>query len=353
MITILLAVLVAADDFDRLEGRPLADVTKTVKGRDRLSSSELGRLPNVLAGVRSPVVIVKTDEGNYCRMLVSPALRKAPGGKGEPVPILVIERFDTFEYGPATKKIARGRDLTVFDGFRVDLDSGGVVPEGQGEDIVFQASGDGGPKLVGVKPGSLFTLEKNPLPEAAGTNAPSAGRTVLPKDFAGAFRLFANGQTSGRLDLTVDEDGVLGGRFRSDQTGGSYKVSGQAAAESPNRVRFSIDLPRARQEFDGYLFGEGKGAITGSYDLQGHAFGFLALRDGGRVAPDEADAAREPIAAERPGQVAIDVAGPGRFVVEGKTLDAAALVEMMKKAVSAEPSAWALVRARETSPIRR
>jgi hypothetical protein len=342
--TILLGGLARADDFDRLEGQVLSGVPKSADAskREQLTTADLGTLPNVLVGTRSPLVVVKTDEANHARLLVSPALRQPPGGKGEPFPILVIERFETFEGNTATKRLAKGRELTLFDGFRFDLDSGQVVPEGQGGDVQFLAGGEGGPRLVALKGASMFTLAKSPLAAAKVANQPSSGRSVLKGDFAGTYRLFANGQTSGRLDLEVDNDGVVTGRFRSDQTGGAYKVTGQAGIDPANKLRFAVELPRARQEFEGFLFVEGKGAISGSFTLLERPFGFFAVRQGATLSPDGEDAG-DKIEEARPGKIVIEVKVDSMSIGD-KTGDSDLIAGAMKAALAADPATWALLR---------
>ncbi|MDB5349834.1 MAG: hypothetical protein JWN86_1081 [Planctomycetota bacterium] len=349
-----LATLSFADDFDRLEGPSLSGIPKHADSmaRESLTIVELGALPNILAGARSPFLVVKTDEGNYARLLVSPALRKPPGGQGEPIPILIVERFDTFEGNSATRRIARGRDLTLFDGFRLDLDSGQVVPDGQGGDLQFVGKGESGARLTATKPAQIFTLAKTPLPTSAGGSKPSVGRTIAPEDFAGTYRLFANGQSSGRLELKVGEGGGVTGRFRSDQTGGAYKVTGDVGKDSPNRIRFSAELPRTRQEFDGLLFLDGKGAISGSYTLLDRTFGFFAVREGGTYLPDGEDLGGKGIEAERPAKVVVDLTSAG-CTLAGKSLDDARLATAMKAAVNAEPSSWAQIRVAKDVPAGR
>ncbi len=345
LLSLLAITLLAADDFDHLEGLALAGVVKSAEATRHVSLTitELGNLPNVLAGVKSPVVVVKTDEGNPARLMVSPALRKPPGGQGEPIPVLIVERFDTFEAGPATRRLARGRDLMLFDGFRLDLDSGQVVPEGQGGDIQFVSAGDGGPRLIAVKGASVFTLAKSPLGTVGKPRRPSPGRAVLKSDFTGRYRLVANGQSSGRLDLDVDPSGAVSGRFRSDQTGASYKVTGQAGSEAPNTLRMAVELPRARQEFVGYLFVEGKGAIAGSFELLGREFGFFAIREGGMLTPDGEELAQGAEAESKTKRVTIVVAADGA-TIDGKAVDDAAVAATMRDALAADPSAGALVR---------
>ncbi len=267
LLTLALATTAAADEFDRLEGRVLAEIPRgdDVSAHESLSGEDLVLLPNVLSDTRAALVVVKTDQGNLARLLLTPAFRKAADGSDSVVPILVLERFDTFEAGPATSILARGRDLVLFDGFRFDLDTGQVVPEGQGGDLQFQgAEKPSDQKLIATGGAKLFTLKASPLGDQAGPGQPSRGRNVVPTDFAGRYRLVANGQWTGTLELEVGPDGVVNGRFRSDQTGSSYRVTGQAGEESANFVRFSVIFPRSRQEYEGRLFTEGKGAIAGT-----------------------------------------------------------------------------------------
>ncbi len=339
MLAVILLLIGIVDDFDRLEGPALSGIAKSADAtkRDHLSISDLGNLPNVLEGSRSPLIIVKTDEVNPARLLVSPALRKPPGGQGEPVPILVIEKFDTFEAGPATRRIARGRDVILFDGFRLDLDSGQVVPDGQGGDIQFLATGEGGPRLVALKPATMYTLTKSPLAKEIKANQPTSGRTIAKSDFSGLFRLYANGQTSGRLELQVEEGGAVNGRFRSDQTGGAYKVTGQAGGESANKIRLAIEFPRTRQEFDGFLFVEGKGAITGSFLLLDKPYGFFAVRDGGTLVADGEDVGKTTFDETKPGKFVIIITSKGSSM-EGKPIEEAAILVAFKSALAADPS---------------
>src|SRR5690349_8257695 len=102
----LAALLLAAsaaggDEIDRIDGETLLQLVRSpdAKPLTRLSVSEIARLPIVLHDSRAALLVATTDGGNLARMLVSVALRKAPGGGGEPVPVLVLERFDTFEAG--------------------------------------------------------------------------------------------------------------------------------------------------------------------------------------------------------------------------------------------------------------
>src|SRR5204863_78764 len=122
--------------------------------------------------------------------------------------------------------------------------------------------------------------------------------------------------------------------FRSDQTGTAYKVTGQVPPDTPNKILFSVQLPRARLEFDGRLWTDGKGAMAGTVSLSDREFGFFALREGGTLAPVGEDA-RLLIGDERPGrhEVALTVVNGStesyNLDLDAKALDAAALTDAL------------------------
>ncbi len=289
------AALANADQFESLDGPTLIRTLKgpVVTPRQSLGVGDIGAMPRRLRDSRSALVLVRTGAGNPARLLLTPELRKPPPGEGEPTAVLVVERLDTFDAGDPAQRLASRRDVVLFDGLPVDLDSGQVVPPGPkfGGDLVFR-TGDGDPRLEPVGGCQLVHLESSPAARRSRrAPRPSPGRAILAGDFAGRFRLFANGQWSGTLDLKVEAKGVVAGQFRSDLHGTAYAVTGQVVAAEPRQVRFAVALPRARQEFDGYLFGEGKGAMAGTVTLLDRTFGFFAIRDGGRTPPNPATSA--------------------------------------------------------------
>ena len=278
-----LAAPAVADDFDRLQGRLLEAIAELPENdaRDRLSLEDLSALPNILEGVRSPVLIVRTDQGNPCRLIAAPGFRPPPTASGnidaEPAPILILERFATFEAGGGTApdRLASDDNVILFDGFRYDLDTGQVVPEGQGGDLVFKVDDAKGPLLEPIGSARLFTLaEPPPFPE--NSEGPSPG-PVAPDDYDGRFELHADGTLSGLLELTIDGR-VVTGRFRSDESGRSFEVLGTVDAEPEPSIRFAILFPRTRHEFNGRLFSEGKAAMAGTVVMTDRERGFYAVR---------------------------------------------------------------------------
>jgi hypothetical protein len=288
-----------------------------------------------------------TDQANHSVFLVSPALRRAPGSVKDPVPVLVLERFATFDGSNLATRLARGKDLILFDGFQVDLDSGQVVPEEQGGDLRFRVGPDG-PGLEAVGMARLYTLSRAPLPAAGSAAAPSLGRSVLARDFAGRYRLFANGQWSGTLDLKVDGAGAVSGRFRSDTSGAAYGLTGQVSTTVPHKVTFRVKLPRTQQDYEGFLWTEGKGALAGTLTMLDQSYGFFALREGGRFGPEGEEVG--PVArgaqAGAPGRRTV-VLRKGEYTLDGQPRTDQELTDALRRSLEADPQTWVLLQVPE------
>jgi len=339
---------VRADQFEQLDGPTLA---RAIKGADAtarpsLTFAEIGAMPALLRDTRSALVLARSGDGNPARLLLVPELRKPSFGTGQPFPVLVVERLDAFDASDPSTRLATRRDVVLYDGFHLDLDSGQVVPEGQGGDVVFRSRGEGGPRLEAEGESRLFTLGQAPPLDTSRGPQPTPGRAIVPADFAGRYRLFANGQWSGTLDLKVEARGVVTGRFRSDLHGTAYPVTGQVAADSAGKLRFAIALPRARQEFDAYLWGEGKGAMAGTLTLLDRTYGFFAVREGGRYAPEGRDLGPlEATDADRPGRHLVDVRGPAEIRLDARPVTLAELTASLKAIDHPDPAHWVLIRA--------
>jgi hypothetical protein len=276
------------DEFGRLEGGSFFELMNgtDAHAQPSLTFRELEALPTVLRDERAALVVAKTDQGNLTKILASPGLRKLKTSEkdGGLVPVLILERFETIDAGDRRSLKARGKDVMLFDGFQYDLDAGQVVPEGLGGDVVFLANAPDGPRLAPLSGSRLYTLDKSlhglvPIP-----GTPSAGRAVLPGDFAGRYKLMANGQWSGTLTLAVDPTGTVTGHFRSDRNGSAYPVTGKVASEVPQKIDFSVQFPRARQSYEGFLWTEGKNAIAGSVSMLDRPYSFIAVREGKSLA---------------------------------------------------------------------
>jgi hypothetical protein len=284
----LVAATTRGGEFDRVEGDLLGRIVAGdgVTPRQSLGLRAIEGLPAALRDTRSAFLIVKTGQGNLARILAVPGLRKPPEGEGEAVPVFVLERFDTFVPGKSGSRLARGAGVILFDGFQIDLDSGQIVPRGQGGDLEFQKGDADGPALKTLGQSTLYTLTKPVALDVAATG-PSPGKMVIPGDFTGRFQLSADGRWTGLLQLEAAPDHKLTGQFRSDANGTSYAISGTVSADVPNRATFTIQFPRTVQEYDAYLATEGKNALAGTFVMLGRTFGFHAIREGTRPVPIE------------------------------------------------------------------
>ncbi len=273
-----------ADEFGRLDGAPLFDIPGRAGTRSpaALSFRDLEALPSALPGERAAFLIVKTDHGNLAKILVSSAFKKLSGTDqaASTVPVIVVERFETIDSLDRRSFKARGKGVTLFDGFQFDLDSGQVVPDRAGGDVRFTAKAPGEPSLAAVSPSTLYVLEQPLSPSPPEAGRPSPGRAILPGDFSGRFDLVADGQWSGRLELSVDALGAVTGFFRSERNGSSYPVKGTAADGVPQRIRFEVRFPRASQSYDGLIWSEGKNVIAGTVTMLDHLYSFIAIREG-------------------------------------------------------------------------
>lgn len=280
LVFVLVTTPARADDFERLEGEILTNITRAGEPlpQPSIGMPELARIPRVLRDTRATLLIVRTDLGNVARVLIDFGLRQPEGA--EAVPILILDRFDTFETGASGDRLARGRGLQLFDGFRLDLDTGQVVPEGHGGDLRFEAKADGGPLLWFEGDAKAYVLTRSPFATDAATTGPSPGRAVVPADFRGRYHLAIGGQWSGPLDLEVDDQAQVTGRFRSNETGSSYRVAGQVSRVPPNQIDLVIRFPRSELTLSGWLFADGKAAFAGSASFLERPIGFYALREG-------------------------------------------------------------------------
>ncbi len=272
-----------ADDFDLYTNSALSKLTSSDGATqvEKVSLAEILRAKPVLANENASFLVVRTDDANWAKLLVRQSIRKQ--GDGE-VPIVHIQRFHCLRPGTERGRLAAGKDVYLFDGFQFNLDIGQVVPDGGGGDIEFRRDGKDG-FLLPVGKAKLFRITKPLVAETSEQTGPSAG-PVVPEDFAGNFRLLANGKWSGRLIIHVTKSSEVVGSYVSDQTGADYPVKGFVARPA-HHIKFNIELPMAKQEFDGHLWTQGKNVFAGTMTLLENQFGFVAVREETELMPKE------------------------------------------------------------------
>jgi hypothetical protein len=266
-----------ADAFDHYINTVLARApdSPAVKRLERLTAAELADHDGVLPNVPGVVLIVRTNENRFSKLLVQRARQKI--GQGS-LAILLVERFVTYREGEEKTVLAEGKNVRLFHDFRFSLDLGQVVPEAAGGDLRFVATEDRF-QVEPVGKAELFVLTK-PMPEATPKKAAKLeiGAAFEPRYFNGRYKIYDDGRRSGTLVLQVGEGSEVTGSYYSDKDGQKYEVTGKIGSP-PHSIQFTVALPRTSQVFQGWLFtGDGR-ALVGSSRLQERETGFYALRE--------------------------------------------------------------------------
>jgi hypothetical protein len=267
----------AADPFDLYTNPVLARVPKAdgALAVAQLSREQIIDNDRILKGVAGSFLVVKTNDNRWSKLLVQYAKHKTAEGKT--VPMVSIERFVTFKEGQDRAVQAASQNVSLYPGFRFNLDLGQVVPEELGGDLRFVADGDKN-YLEALGKAKVYLVTK-PLPEAAPpkTEKVVVGEKFEPKYFNGTYQLHDDGRRSGKLTLKVNEEGGVTGTYVSDKDGTTYDLRGRIGVPQ-HGIEFTVQFPRAEQSFKGWLFTADARAITGSSRLNEREAGFYAVR---------------------------------------------------------------------------
>ncbi len=250
---------------------PAADGVKEVK---QLTVSLLADNDGAIPGISGALVVVRTNEGRFSKLLVQPGRQKV-GDKT--IPILIVDRYVTYREGEEQAIEATGRRLHLFDGFHLSLDMGQIVPGALGGDLRFVAkNGSGYGEPVGKA--KLYLVTK-PLPgaEPKKLETLTVGEKLDKVYFNGTYKLYDDGRRSGKLVLKVEDSGKVTGAYYSDKDGRKYDVAGQIGSPI-HAIQFTIKFPRTEQVFSGWLFTGDAKALTGSSRLERREAGFYAIR---------------------------------------------------------------------------
>ncbi len=165
-------------------------------------------------------------------------------------------------------------------------------------------------------------------------------------DFIGSYYLIANGQWLGNLEIDVKAGGEVTGRFRSDLNGSVYPVSGNIAADKPQRIGFTIQFPRAQQVYDGLLWTAGKNVIAGTFTMLERPYSFVAVRDGASLAGSDLELEPSQDLPQSPGRrVVIALQNDSdRVTVDGVSRTPTELVESLTRAIKDNRATEVLLR---------
>jgi hypothetical protein len=268
--------LAHADAFDLYTNDLLGKIPKAdgVRQVNELTPEMLVEHQRVLPDTRPAFIVVKTNEGRFSKLLVQ------AGGQrigDTTLPILVVERFVTFKEGEERTILAEGKNVRLFQDFHFNLDLGQVVPATVGGDIRLVVT-ENKTYVEPIGKAEIYLVTK-PLAEAAPRKADKVivGATFERQYFSGVYKLFDDGRRSGKLVLKVGPGGDVDGWYYSDKDGAKYEVTGKVGDPS-HAIKFRVQLPRAAQEFQGWMFtGDGR-AICGVSKLLEREAGFYAVR---------------------------------------------------------------------------
>lgn len=261
-----------ADVFERQTAAQVKQFIEKGEAVSKISLEASAKLKPLSATVSSPCLLIKTDEGNFAKALVSWGVRK---GQGKLTPVLLIERYATYRQDRLDLTAANGKDIMLFPGFGFNFDIGQVVPKGQGADIEFtedsvlESFGDA--KIV------TLTGSQLPAPDPTRKHDPAANAEVVPQDFTATWKVNADGRWLGEWRLKVNDGGHATGTFVSDESRNSYDLSGQIGGTAHN-LKLDVFLANTQMAVEAYLWTKDKSMMAGTVTLSGRKFGFVATR---------------------------------------------------------------------------
>jgi uncharacterized protein YndB with AHSA1/START domain len=299
------ASALALDEFDRHTSKDLRQAAEKNAAVPTLSSGQATKLKTLGPRIEHACVVVRTSDGNWAKALVSWGFRKGKeggkdGGKDVLVPIAVLERYVTYDRDRGDVTLAHGRNVMLFPGYEFDFDIGQIVPADSGGDLRFTPQR----LLAAIDKAKLHPLDGSVLPATPPDKYdPQDHADVRPRDFAGTWRVNADGRWVGTWEIDVHAEGQVSGRYTSDETKGSFAIRGRITeTDLRHRLRFDVEFAAAVQQYDLYLWTTDKSTMAGTTTLISRTFGVVAERLPADAAPKAKSEKSEPAgksAAER------------------------------------------------------
>ena len=271
------AFTVGQDRFDSYTRPALSKLigSETMLVRKSISVQELAEYDRVLPKITASFLVIKTNGNRICKLQVAAGKQKV--GDDRFLPVLIIEKFVTFKDGEERAIASTGAGMTLYPGFRLNLDLGQIVPgDLQGDLFVRSESGQMIAEPLGKA--QMWQAVQNlpdPFPNQPGKPVP--GDKFLAEHWNGSFFLHDDGRRSGTLDLKVDSQGEVNGSYFSAKDGSKYEVRGKTGP-APHAIQFGIRFPRTEQIYQGCIFTGDLSAIAGTSKFGDRETAFYAIR---------------------------------------------------------------------------
>ena len=263
----------AIDVFDRHDAAILKQVVEAGAAVTEVTQAQVAKLKPLARDIDSTCLIVETNGGNLAKVLVSWGFRKQRQAE-KPTPVLMLDRYVTYEQGRGDTSLANGTNVMIFPGFKFDFDLGQIVPEGFDADIEFTDKG----ALRCLDTVKIHTVNGSQLPATeAAAPVKKTAELISPEDFSGVWKVDGDGRWIGEWDLSVNEQGEASGKFLSAETKSSYPIVGQIGGQ-PHQIKLQIQFNNAIQVVEAYLWTKDKSKLAGSFSLAGKKFGISATR---------------------------------------------------------------------------
>jgi hypothetical protein len=276
----LLAGAARADAFDHYINPVLDKLVegKNVKEVKQLTSSMIVDHDAVLPRSTSAFLVVKTNGNRYAKLLVQAGKQKV--GADKALPVLIVNRFVTYKDGEEQAIQASGKDLSLYEDFRLSLDLGQVVPKAVGGDLRFVVDKDGKSYTEPLGKAKLYVVTKHDPKVMPKKGAKFViGEKFEARYFNGTFKLQDDGRRAGKLVLKVGEDNKeITGWYYSAKDGSKYEVKGKVGVPI-HSVELTVKFPRTEQVFKGMMFtGDGK-AMAGTSKMVEREAAWYAVRE--------------------------------------------------------------------------
>lgn len=273
LVILFASVAVAGDLFDQHALAELRLSAKESTSISELTAAAAARWKPLSAKIGSPCLIVQTNEGHWSKALLAWGQRKVKG-REQLIPVLVLERFVTYRGDREGQTSASGKEVMVFAGHSFSFDIGQVVPSNGGADIEFTESGI----IKPVGNAKLFALNESRLPAADPAKPnPKDHEGVLPRDFAGTWKVSIDGRWTGVWEISVNDERTLLGKFISDETKSRYELYGKVS-NIPHEAKIEIDLANSQISANAFLFTTDKSTMAGTAAIASRKFAFVATR---------------------------------------------------------------------------